>query len=199
MRLLGHILLWLGFFIGAFYMVASLENKNDPWATINWVWYLGALLIGSVGVVLLQITSRIIGTKAHELEADLKDLNISLAKLVDSVSRMNADFDNISVFSVHERIDADLAVEFGRFADARKAMIHRFGLATYAAIMTEFANGERAVNRAWSASADGYIDEVRLSLDRAQRRLSKAKQLFDANYGDGATKSGFDHSAPNVG
>jgi len=59
--------------------------------------------------------------------------------------------------------------------------MHRFGLPAYAGIMTEFATAERSINRAWSASADGYIDEVWLSLDRAQRRMHRAKELFDAN------------------
>ena len=47
--------------------------------------------------------------------------------------------------------------------------------------MTEFASGERYLNRAWSAAADGYVDEVvhsihasRLFLDAACMRLDAA-------------------------
>jgi hypothetical protein len=34
--------------------------------------------------------------------------------------------------------------------------------------MTEFAAGERAVNRSWSAAADGYVDEVAVCLEKAE-------------------------------
>jgi len=53
-----------------------------------------------------------------------------------------------------------------------------YGLQSYADLMSAFACGERYVNRAWSASADGYIDEVRASLDTALAQLTKAKNLL---------------------
>jgi len=179
MRLLGHILLWVGFFSGSFVMLQNLEDPTDRWATINWSYYGGAFLFGTLGVVLLRVTAKQAGGQAHEIDRDMDDLDDALEKLIASVSRLNAERESILVFDVHKQIDDTLAVEFGRFADARKSMIPRFGLPTYAAIMTEFANAERGVNRAWSASADGYVDEVWLSLERAERRLLRAREIFD--------------------
>jgi len=46
---------------------------------------------------------------------------------------------------------------------------------TYANIMSEFAAGERYVNRVWSASADGYDKEASDYLQRA------IEQFRDAN------------------
>jgi len=47
--------------------------------------------------------------------------------------------------------------------------------------MSCFAAGERYLNRVWSASADGYIDEVNAYLDKAQAQfadsLEKIRQL----------------------
>jgi len=40
--------------------------------------------------------------------------------------------------------------------------------------MGYFASGERYLNRVWSASADGYIDEVAAYLDKAQLQFSEA-------------------------
>jgi len=179
MRLLGHILLWLGFFAGSFVMLQHLENPTDRWATINWTYYGGAFLIGTIGVVLLRVTAKQAGGQAHEINRDMDELDDALEKLIAGVSKLNTERESILVFDVHKQIDDSLAIEFGRFADARKSMIQRFDLQTYAAIMTEFANAERGVNRAWSASADGYVDEVWLSLERAERRLLRAREIFD--------------------
>ena len=65
------------------------------------------------------------------------------------------------------------------FADARESMIPAFGLASYAEVMTRFAGGERLVNRAWSASADGYLDEVVACLRDALGQLDDAKRHYD--------------------
>jgi hypothetical protein len=180
-RLTGHILLWLGFFVGAFYMVRSVEVEGNPWSTIDWRFYIGAVVVGCIGVVILQVTARSAGTQSHKLDEDMQTLTQTLNRVLEKLDAMIVERETVSVFAIHEWIDRELAVDLGKFADARKAMMHRFGLPAYAGIMTEFATAERSINRAWSASADGYIDEVWLSLDRAQRRMHRAKELFDAN------------------
>jgi len=40
--------------------------------------------------------------------------------------------------------------------------------------MSHFASGERYLNRVWSASADGYIDEVSAYLEKAKLQFSEA-------------------------
>jgi hypothetical protein len=57
-------------------------------------------------------------------------------------------------------------------------MQHIFGLQGYADIMSAFAAGERYINRVWSASTDGYVDEVLSYLDRATRQFRDANALF---------------------
>jgi hypothetical protein len=47
--------------------------------------------------------------------------------------------------------------------------------------MTSFATGERYLNRVWSSSADGYVDEVSLFMPQVQTQftecLTKLKKL----------------------
>jgi hypothetical protein len=69
--------------------------------------------------------------------------------------------------------------DLGRFAELREVLVSEFGLDHYAKIMTEFALAERTINRVWSASADGYVDEVRTSLARAGSHVSAARQRLD--------------------
>ena len=54
-------------------------------------------------------------------------------------------------------------------------MIDQFGLEAYARVMTRFASAERNINRAWSASADGYRDEVVRCLHDAANLLEAAR------------------------
>jgi len=55
------------------------------------------------------------------------------------------------------------------------------GLQAYADVMSSFAAGERYLNRVWSASADGYIDEVNAYMEKAQAQfvesLAKIRDL----------------------
>jgi len=41
-------------------------------------------------------------------------------------------------------------------------------------VMSMFAAGERYLNRVWSASADGYIDEVNTYLEKARGQFSES-------------------------
>ncbi len=75
-------------------------------------------------------------------------------------------------------IDDECTEPFADFADARQALVKRFGLEVYADVMTEFASAERYVNRSWSAAADGYVDEVASSLARANQHLQNTKELL---------------------
>jgi len=69
-------------------------------------------------------------------------------------------------------------MQTNNFANARESMKHVFGLQNYADVMSAFAAGERYVNRVWSASTDGYVDEVRNYLNRATEQFREARSLF---------------------
>jgi hypothetical protein len=71
-----------------------------------------------------------------------------------------------------------LREDLNDFANARESMKHIFGLQNYADVMGAFAAGERYINRVWSASTDGYVDEVHSYLDRATRQIREARVLF---------------------
>ena len=61
-----------------------------------------------------------------------------------------------------------------RFADARESLIHLYSLQVYADIMSDFAAGERYVNRVWSAAADDYDAEAWTYVGKALNRFREA-------------------------
>ncbi len=62
------------------------------------------------------------------------------------------------------------------FVADRPALVNRLSLAGYAELMDNFAGMERQLNRAWSAAADGYLDEAMTALQNAQPLLLQTLQ-----------------------
>jgi hypothetical protein len=59
-------------------------------------------------------------------------------------------------------------------SSARESIAYSYGLAAYADVMSPFAAGERYLNRAWCASADGYVDEIHQYLGAAREQFASS-------------------------
>jgi hypothetical protein len=174
MRRAGHVLLWLGFLLAAFVTTRQLD-------AVSWVSYIPAALIGVAGVVLLRRTATEAAAHVDVVRANLSALEGSLRRLIERLESMNRDRETIFVYDVHGRIDRDLLEDLATFAEARESMIHGIGLQEYASVMDHFARGERAVNRSWSASADGYVDEVWTYLGLAESYMREADRILSGH------------------
>ncbi len=71
-------------------------------------------------------------------------------------------------------------VQVPAFVAARSRLIARFGMGGYARLMDRFAAAERQVNRAWSAAADGYVDESTTCLEAAAELLRETGDRLKA-------------------
>jgi hypothetical protein len=170
----GFAAMAIGFLWGAYVVVAHLDH-------VDWRFYAPAFLLCAIGSFMLRHARRSAGAHAEKVESDITTIETSLATLLERVRQMNADAPEGDVYSFSKRIDDECLETINSFVDAREAMIHRFGLAQYAAMMDRFALGERSLNRAWCASADGYIDEVNVCLARAEEHLGAALAVVHAN------------------
>jgi hypothetical protein len=171
MRRTGHVLMWIGFLAAAFLTTRQLD-------AVNWGLYLPAAVVGIAGVAILRRTAGQAASHGETVRENLSTLEASLGRLVTNIETMNRDRETIHVYDVHKRIDGELIGDLASFAEARESMIHGIGLQEYAQVMDHFARAERAVNRAWSASADGYVDEVWTYLGVAERSMRKADGLL---------------------
>jgi hypothetical protein len=179
LRLCGHLLLWIGFLCGALVAVRNTENAASPWSTISWPAYCAALGVAVIGVVLLRSTKRTarLGSRTHA--DDVEQMDAALRRLSEQLQAWRTDEAKPSVHDMHRQIDQRLSDDLALFANLRESLIDAFGLQNYAAIMTEFALAERTINRMWSASADGYVDEVELCLERAVEHVGAAIQRLE--------------------
>ena len=173
MKMLGSILVALGFLAGTFVAVAEVSS-------VNWTHYGICAVTMIVGMVNLGLGRKDEADQAGEKHTqDMETLKRSLRTLLGKVRGFESDTSDESQLKMYTRIDAELMEDIHDFVEARESMIPRLGMQNYANIMSPFASGERLLNRAWSASADGYVDEVRDCVTGARVELEKAQELLE--------------------
>ena len=104
---------------------------------------------------------------------------MSLDNLVKNLESLNGRKDKIPTYDMRFEIDKLFRTDLMNFAEARDSMKHLFGIQDFADIMSSFAAGERYINRVWSASTDGYVDEVLMYVEKALLQFQHAKAEFD--------------------
>jgi hypothetical protein len=161
----------LAFLAGAFIAVL------DP-IQINWNWYIPVLVSGLLALYIYRKAHHGEARASHRISGNLQTLETCLANILANLEKINSDSANLPVYEARFEIDRMLREDLNKFANARESMQHVFGLQGYADVMSSFAAGERYINRVWSASTDGYVDEVLDYLDRATRQFREARTLF---------------------
>ncbi len=167
MKRIGYLLITLSFLGGT--LVAVTDTL-----TVRWGIFIPIFLAGFVGVALVQITIRQHAQAADTVTTNIRTIHASLDSVVKKVGRLNGDKENINTYDMRHRIDEMLVEDLDDFIEARESIGHKYGLQNYADVMSHFAAGERYLNRVWSASADGYIDEVNAYLVRAEEQFRVA-------------------------
>ena len=110
----------------------------------------------------------------HVLSVNRAELGESLSNIIRDLEGINSESATLSALELRDAIDDKLRDDLRRFADARESLIHLYGLQAYADIMSDFAAGERYVNRVWSAAADDYDAEAWTYVDKALARFRDA-------------------------
>ncbi|MDH4018130.1 MAG: hypothetical protein OEU84_00870 [Xanthomonadales bacterium] len=145
---------------------------------INWTWFVPVLVVGLIALYIYRKAHHVEAKASHRLSGNLQILETSLANILGNLENLNSDSDNLPVYEARFEIDRLLREDLNHFANARESMKHVFGLQNYADVMSAFAAGERYINRVWSASTDGYVEEVRSYLERATQQFREARSLF---------------------
>ena len=171
MKTFGSVLLTLGFVVGSY--LAVLEPRD-----LDWRFFLPALLVSAAGMAMIRFGGMQAATAEERLVSDIENARDSLDTIVEAARRLDEESREIDPYEVHVLIDQRFPDALDTFVRARQSLSHRFGLQAYADIMSAFASGERYLNRAWSASADGYVNEVIASLERARSDFESAQGLL---------------------
>jgi len=162
--------------MGAF-LAGSFVAVLDP-VTVNWTWMGIILAIGVVGLAGFRRAMHGAASASHRLEGDMATLALCLANIAGNLAELNARESALPAYEARFEIDRLFRDDLDNFAEARETMIHVLGMRHYADVMSAFAAGERYINRVWSASTDGYEDEVNKYLERALDQFREAESLF---------------------
>jgi len=173
MKNIAYLLLAGGFLVGAY--ATALDAQ-----TVDWTLFGVAAMAAIAGVIIAKRANRAHATSGTVLETNRKELNESIGNIVRDLGEMTAGT-AARGDELRDWIDDKLRPDLRRFVDARQSMVHLFGLQTYADIMSEFAAGERYINRVWTSSADGYDAEAETYLGKAAEQFADAqRQLSEA-------------------
>jgi len=175
MKKIAYFLLVAGF------LVAAYATSIDA-LLVNWPLFAIAALASASGVVIAKRKDGAEARSESVLRTNRAELNESISNIVSGLSERDSSA-ALQGESLRDWIDEQLRPDLRRFADARESMVHLFGLQSYADIMSNFASGERYVNRVWSASADGYDDEARDYIGKAAERFRTAQSQLTAAAG----------------
>lgn len=166
MKRIGLGLITLSFIAGAY--LASLDPES-----MNWVVFLPVLAVGAAGAVMARVAHRNRHGSDEAVRANTTLLRESLDHVIDEVERLRSDMPG--VYEVSRAIDQRILEHLNGFVSVRDTMKVAYGLPGFAAVMGPYAGGERYLNRVWSASADGYVDEVTEYLGRALEQFREAR------------------------
>jgi hypothetical protein len=171
MKILAMLMIIGSFLAGAF--LSSLDPRS-----VNWLLMGPALAIGVVGLWAYRRAHHEEVRAGTRLAGNMQILGESLDSIHRNLEAVCGRGDDLPVYEARFEIDRLFREDLDNFAEARESMIHVFGMQNYADVMSNFAAGERYINRVWSASTDGYIDEVRMYLDRARNQFRQAQEHF---------------------
>ena len=167
MKYIGFILISASFVGGS--LVAVVDKVE-----VNWAYYAVALGAGVLGVIMARLGDKRETQHSGILSNNISALEASLTSIVKNITQMNQDKESIDTYQLHKQIDSTFTDDLLTFVDNRRALVYIHGMQSYADVMSCFAAGDRYLNRVWSASTDGYIDESHTYLDRSREQFQEA-------------------------
>lgn len=163
------------FFVGTMTAAFAAVRLSDA---VEWPLFALGFACAILGTVGMRVVRRRDAARETRTDAEVETLLGEMGMLRRGLATLVSNLRDADVYEVHRRIDAELLSPLEAFAEARESIRDHFGVDAFAQVMDPFAVGERALNRAWSASADGYIDEVRTAMGRAERSFERAEQTL---------------------
>lgn len=177
MKKLSFIFVAIAFVAGAY--LTSLDEK-----TVQWSYFIPVIVLGFLGAIFYKRTANLEAKEGDLLQSNKQVLILSMNRILTNLEMLNGKKENIPTYEMRFEIDKLFREDLLNFADARDSMKHLFGIQHFADIMSSFAAGERYINRVWSASTDGYVDEVLLYVGRAHDQFKHAQSEFNKALAD---------------
>ena len=157
---------------------AKLPEVGSEWPTTVPLFMVGCV-ISVVGLILWR--RGLADSSAATLKAagGKPDAVALLTSLLEPARAFAAKCRTLELDSLNAGVDELLESYILPFAEVRQTIIQRFGMEEGAEVLVTMAYGERMLNRAWSASADGHIQEARACIPEALAAFEEAYTQVD--------------------
>lgn len=172
------------------------EKKGERFSNAIPVFCVG-VGIAIVGIILWRndIRERRAATQAEQVEGELPDTADAQATVADTapgyiksvqpaMETLMSVMNKASHEDLLDDVDKILSEHVTPFVERRERLVEEMGLSRAAPIMLYMASGERLLNRAWSAEADGYRHESVDAIDEAAEAFREALQEMEGRNED---------------
>ena len=178
-RLVGIILFGAGIIV-AIASGAKLPVEGKEWPDTTTLWIL-ASIVSAFGIVLWRMGDKksIREAIAREAHSDQNPF-VLLEKMQAPMAKLRADSNHLDLASMCVRVDEVLDAYVLPFAEVRRKVTEQMGMGKGSEVLVVIAYGERLLNRAWTAAADGHIGEAQIAVPDAVAAFQEAKKLADA-------------------
>ncbi len=129
-----------------------------------------------VGIVLKRADRPKAADVATGRAGDAGGLRADLVATAEAAAKLETQVDGLDADAIHTALDPILSGPIYRVVEGRELLAVQLGAVGFADMMGAFSNGERALNRAWSAAVDGNVEEARACVHRAAPALWEAAQ-----------------------
>ena len=131
-----------------------------------------------VGIAIQRRTHRSRKTSAVT-RGNIQQARAALGRLQITAGRLESGLHEHDLDALHRALEEIVTGPLADFVANSTAISLRYGIGNYAVVMSAFSMAERYLNRAWSASADGYWHESVDYLHRASKPLAEARTSLD--------------------
>jgi hypothetical protein len=167
----------IGATVGVARTIPSVSGWQSAWQVQ------GTLTILSLATMLAGIVIQRRGQGSRVSSPDsggtFQQACAALERLQTATTQLESTLDQCDLESLHQALEEIVSGPIADFVENRTAISDRHGLGNYAAVMGPFATAERYLNRAWSASVDGYWHEAAEYVRRASRPLAEARAVLE--------------------
>lgn len=142
-----------------------------------WMFVLGCVGLGAGALTLRKLGRGELERSSQQQAADggetlLRAAHAEVEELRGRLRSMPSD--DARLKAILDTLGRTQQTSIAAFVAARPVLIAQLGMSGFARLMDAFAAAERAVNRAWSAAADGVPNEALACVDRAAELLAFA-------------------------
>ena len=170
MALLSYILLALST-VAASMFAARIPIMTGP--------FVASVVVMAAAVVMMRLSFR------AKLAREVQDTSSGAFDFLNCLRRVLHVLDKLDKSGtgdcdeIHRELDGLVDGPLFDFAEARDGLLALYGFGPYARVISEFTHSEGMVNRAWSASVDGYPGEARASVARARELFAALIEVME--------------------